>query len=341
VSGRLFVIGGTHAAACPPNADCIEAEEASRRDGASFDPGTERWAPIAHAPVPLGGASTAVVGDRIYMLLHGFGSSDPAERPAFVAYDVNDDAWSELTHPDPDGFVGLLPADGEVVAFQMSQEDGYRPDVIYVPHRDAWLELPRDPLTPSFDRWMLSTPRGLVVTGIKSVPQPGIDPSIYRAAIFTEGRWERLPDSEVVGYEPRWALLNGDVVNVSVGELDGGETNGWEHPYPIGGILDLQTLSWRDLPQPPFEGAPWEQPARGSTLTGVYADDGRRAIGGQGYVFDAERGRWYSLRHPAGAPQTEMAATWTDEGLVVWGGVRWFEHEHELSAGGWLWGVPN
>jgi hypothetical protein len=341
VSGRLVIMGGTDASACPPNADCVAPEEPSRRDGAIFDPATEKWEPISRAPVPLGPGWTAVMGDRIYVLLYGHTSTHPSERPAFVSYDVSDDDWQELAHPDPKAFIGLVAAEPNLVAFQTTQENGYAPDFIYDPRSDAWTELPRDPLTPSFDRWMTWTPQGLVLTGIEHVPQPGVEPSIYRAAIYTEGRWERMPDSGIVGYEPRWTALNGNVVNISVGELDGGETNGWDHPYPIGGIFDPQSGRWRDLPEPPFEGEPWEHPGGKVALSGVYANDDRRAIAGQGLAFDARDRRWFSVVRPLDAPESELAATWTDQGLVVWGGVRWDGNEHALSADGWLWSPPS
>lgn len=329
VGDRLLVMGGTDAPPCPPNADCIEPTEAPFRDGAAYDPATKTWRPIAEAPVPLGYASTAVVGDRAYFLLGGFGSSHPDVRAAFLAYDAATDRWRELAMPRGKRTLMLAGAGTTLIAYHSTHEIEVLPDLVYDPESDSWSELPPDPLGPSFDRTIVQAGSGLVLFGIELVPNPGAEsPSLYRAALFDDGVWKRLPDSEVVGWNPIWWAVDGRVINPTIERLDGGEVNNWRRSYPAGGTLDVTDERWIELPDPP--GEPGE-------FTGIYAAGDRYMVGGQGLVFDAKEGRWTNLPRPTGGPDGEAAATWTDAGLVVWGGVRWKGSEGALVGDGWVW----
>jgi len=334
VDDRIVITGGSDGRPCPPNADCAPSTTPPLRDGAAFDPATGGWHDIASAPVALEGASTAILDDMVYLLIRG---SDwvPGSAPAFVAYDARRDRWLDLPLP-PDGKdTGLIlaAAGDQVIAYQGSQENGVAHDLVFDPLDETWSELPPDPLIRSFDRTMVWTDAGLVLFGIEDVPQPGsIEPALYRAAVIDLEtlKWRRLPDSEVVGYEPAWFWSGGQVVNPTLGTSDGGEVNGWGRSYPHGGMLEPKRGMWSALPDaPPSSGYP------GVSLAG---DD--YVVSLMGAVLHAPSGTWFELPPPPGSAGEGQAITWAGDSLFVWGGVRWDGDEPSIVSDPWLWRPP-
>ena len=329
LAGKVLIVGGTEAPACPPAADCASSDIPSQRDGAWFDPATNEWTRIADAPIPLGFASGAVAGENIYMLVWDDSYPLDGARRHVISYNPKADEWNELPLPSKDDSLVLTSAGGRVVAYQSSQEFGVRSDFVFDPASGEWSELPPDPLRESFDRTMTWTDHGLVLTGIENVPQPGsAEPSIYRAAILEGDKWRRLADSEVIGWNPMWTWSAGRLVNTSIQSADGGEVNGWGRAYPSGGMLDVAAERWEPLPNTPK--------AMGE-LTAVYADGPSAIVAGEGWVFEPASGKWTELTRPPGAPESESAAAWAGDGLVVWGGVRFEANGGKLLSDGWLW----
>jgi hypothetical protein len=327
-----LLFGGTAAPACPPNADCETPTEAPFSDGAAYDPQTQSWTSLAPSPVPIGYATSAVLGDDVYLLVAPFGSSHETARSAFLTYDTADDEWEELELPPNPLYRMLIATEDRLVAYQHSQEDRIEGDFAYDEGSASWSELPADPLRASYDRSMVWTDEGLVLLGIELVPNPGAaEPSLYRAAIFTDDEWRRLPDSEVMGYNPVWSWTGGRVLNAAIERGDGGETNNWGRTYFAGGMLDPSTGEWSSLPEVPDAPGP---------LTGIFASGERYASAGGGWVFDADGERWLELTRPPGAPDGEHAHAWVGDELIVWGGVRWEGSKGVLLDDGWSWS-PN
>lgn len=54
-----------------------------------------------------------------------------------------------------------------------SHENDHRPDLRYDPRQGTFVELPPDPLLPSFDRDLTVVDDLIVVTGIPLSPSPG------------------------------------------------------------------------------------------------------------------------------------------------------------------------
>lgn len=332
VDNRIVITGGSDGRPCPPGADCVPSTTPPLRDGAAFDPTTGKWQAIAAAPVSLGGASTAVLDDTVYLLIRG---SDWAPRspPAFVAYDAGRDRWLELPLPPGEEHSGLTLAEAgdRVIAYQGSQENGVGRDLVFDPLDETWSELPPDPLTPSFDRTMVWTDAGLVLLGIEDVPQPGsIEPAVYRAAVLDLKtlKWRRLPDSEVVGYDPAWFWSGGRVVNPTLGTSDGGEVGGWGHSYPHGGMLEPTRGAWSPLPKD----APSPSGYPGVSLAG-----GDYVVSLMGAVLHAPSGTWFELPPPPGSAEEGQAITWAGDGLFVWDGVVWDGDEPTLVSDAWFW----
>jgi len=329
VNGKLLVLGGTGAPACPLNADCITPKEAPYSDGAAYDPGTQTWAGLSQSPVPIGYASSAVLNEKVYLLVAPFRSSHPTARDAFLSYDTVRDEWRELQLPPTPEYRFLTATDSAIVAYQGSQENAFLGDFVFDPASDTWSRMPADPLHASYDRSMVWTDHGLVLLGLENVPNPGAEgPSLYRAAVFARDEWRRLPDSEVVGWNPMWSWTRDRVVNASTERADGGETNNWGRTYFAGGMLDPATGEWASLPNVPDGHGPF---------TGVYANNERFGSAGGGWVFDAEEGTWLELTRPPGGPDVDHAHAWVGDELVVWGGVRWEGSDGVLLDQGWSW----
>ncbi|CAN5888776.1 hypothetical protein BH23ACT10_BH23ACT10_04660 [soil metagenome] len=249
--------------------------------------------------------------------------------PAFVAYDVVEDRWRELPVPHDVGghrWLHLVAADDVIVGYHATHEAGGNdPDQVSDPALQAWRELPRDPLAPSFDRSMVWTGDELVLLALDLVDNPGSKkPSLYRAATLdmASRSWRRLPESEIVGDSPWWVSVGSLVINPSTGGADGGETNGWGRWYPSGGILDVDAGSWSRLPPPPLDVPRW-----------VYT-----LVGGDGFVFsgllsDVSTRSWTVVEGPPDGTDLEQAVAIGDGQLFVWGGVT--EEGQESSADGW------
>jgi hypothetical protein len=331
VGGKLLVFGGTPAPACPTGADCDTPTEAPFDDAAAYDPATKSWTELARSPVPIGYASSVVAGDIVYLLVAPFGSSHPSARNAFLSYDATRDRWTELALPPSPLYRLLAPSHDAVVAYQHSQENGIEEDFVYSPTDDTWAELPPDPLRPAYDRWMVWSDAGLVLTGLPHVANPGAErPSLYGAALLNASNdgWKRFPDSEITGYNPEWSWTGERVLNASTERSDGGETNNWGRTYFAGGMLDPRTGEWSALP---------DVPDGYGGFTGINASGDRYATAGGGWVFDAAESRWLELSKPNDAPEGEAAAAWVGDELFVWGGVRYEGSDGVLLDDGWSW----
>ena len=207
-------------------------------DGAAFDRSSGEWSGIAVAPLPLGHLSGVVLLDVLYVFVPGF---EPAPaRSGFLAYHIADNRWEDLDAPPvPEGTTLELVAAGNlVVAYHHTQELGVRPDLLYDPATGKWTDLPVDPLAPSFDRSAVWTGRELVLVGVEVVANPNsARPSLYRAAglDLASGSWRRLPDSEVLGWNPTWYWAGDRLINPSIGSADGGQVNNWGRSFPLAG----------------------------------------------------------------------------------------------------------
>ena len=321
-TGReLLALGGDTAPPCPPTAGCVGPSE-PQRDGAAYDPVTNRWRPLAPAPRPLVGPGVLDGG------IVWFQTSEDAA--PLLAYDAAADSWTE--HPAPPGpaaasFI-LGVSEGRPVALRKEQRDQALPDAVYDPGSRSWEALPPDPLRPSFDRAAVATPQGLLVTGAEAVDEPGVLPAFVRASLLDVRRqtWERLPDSDqLVG--AGIAVHGNRAIWPDLGGSDGGQTNGYGRLIPAGGVLDLVTRTWDRLPGAPAEGSGgWSAYALGGAVSAA-----------AGYLYDDRDRSWTRLGRPDGGPSTPGLAAWAGPDLVVVGGLpevsaRAYEH----LPGAWI-----
>ncbi|WP_315094363.1 hypothetical protein [uncultured Cellulomonas sp.] len=248
VGDRFVVVGGDDGPPCPPHADCAAPTGQLLRDGATFDPATGAWEPIAEAPVPVAWPSVAVVGEVLYLLMD---NEVQGASSAFLAYDRPADLWTTLPMP-PDGTGRLVPVGGVLLAVPGSDEHALTTDAWFDPATTTWHRLPDDPLGPSFDRSITVVDDQIVLSAHDLVPSPGAhEPSLVRLAELdpTLSAWTVLAGGEVIGSDPVAAA--GRLVFPDVGGADGGEIGNWGRTYPYGGIYDPASGAWSDLPDVP------------------------------------------------------------------------------------------
>lgn len=316
---KILVIGGSKAHPCPPNASCLAPREPVLRDGASFDLLTRKWSPLPDAPTGVINAQTARLNGSTFLMVN----RSPWHGTRRTLLEFVHGTWKE--HNVPGGYVSLAATDRELILYSETHENGYAPDLAVDPTTDETRELPRDPLEPSFDRYMTWTGEDLVLTAKDDVEQPNSDrPAVIRAAALNGTRWRKFPDSESIGSYP-WLFVAGRLVLPALGSAEGGQVNGWGRSYNEGGILDPHTGEWSDLPNAPKVG-------RGDSFPGCAADATRTFC--SGWALDVANSRWAPL--PAidgGAPSHAGSAIVRNE-LIVWGGT-FFRERPALSDKGW------
>jgi hypothetical protein len=319
VDGRFVVMGGWSSPSCPPNADCAPPAESALRDGASFDPATKRWTPIADAPVPVAGLNGVVAGGRVYLLTP---EQERADSPtSFLSYDPGSDTWTK--HPLPPTWGALVAAGSAVVAVPESDENGATTDAAFDIKTNKWQRLPDDPLGPSFDRSAVWTDGGLLLAAKDLVPNPGADgPALVRLARLDDGfsRWSTLPDSEIIGWGPM--AVQDRVVWPGTGSADGGGVGNWGRDYFEGGIFEPASGQWQALPR-----APWK-PALGAYP--VVA--GSRALVA-GHLLDPATGRWTRVPKLPGEQRAAATVIASPDLLLFWGGSTIGERPANFDTG--------
>lgn len=306
VGGEAVFVGGYSGPPCPPTADCAVPRDAYERDGAAYDPATRTWRRIADAPRDVPGWSpAAVLGDRLYV----------ATERSLLVWDSSEDSWQEVRRPAGSAQELVAAGGDQLLLTSGTDEQGPRPDHVLDTTTGDWTTLPVDPLKPSFDRVITSTPGGLVLTARPIAPDGGpADPAFVRAALLPPGdhTWRMLPGSDQLGGW-RWAWTGSHLVDPTLGGADGGRVNGYGRVIPYGGRLDPATGTWSRLPGAPEEGTGgWP----------VEALDGP-VVAADGWLYDDDAGSWTPLPRPDGAPAEPGPGVWAGRVLVVLGGADW------------------
>ncbi|MDN4174987.1 hypothetical protein QWY28_18635 [Nocardioides sp. SOB77] len=308
VGEEVVVVGGYAGEPCPPTADCAY-ETAPERDGAAYDLDSGAWRRIQDAPRPVPPwSSRAVVGGDLHVLVDG----------RLLVWRSAEDTWEELRVPGEASW-GSLVADGRrLLLVSGSDERGRVPDRVLDTSTGVWSELPEDPFVPAYDRTIVPTDLGLVLTAKAIGPdgQPA-SPGLVQAAVLERRAttWRTLPPSDQLGGW-RWSWSGTHLVDATLGGADGGEVNGFGRTIPYGGRLDPATGRWSRLPDAP--------PEDHADETGWHVDAvGGRLVATTGWVYDDARETWTRLLRPAGAPSEPGPAVWAGDVLVVHGGADW------------------
>lgn len=158
----------------------------------AYDTRARRWTRIAEMPTPRGGAGTAVIGDRVYVV---GGKRGHASLSAVESYDVSEDRWR--AHADMpsrrDHHAVAAGEDGRIYAAGGRQENevSMRTVEIYDPREDTWTAGPDLP-EPKAGFGMVRTPAGVVVAGGEDISRWTLYGGVYALKPGAR-RWRTLP----------------------------------------------------------------------------------------------------------------------------------------------------
>jgi len=328
---EVLIIGGEPGPSCPPIALCTAPEFPPLSDGAAFDPVAGSWRPIADAPVPLDGTTSAVVHDGLLYVMAYARPSRGIELGGFFRYSPASDTWEEL--PSPDGDRNQLVKSGDtIIAYRESDEEGEVADIRFDIATGTWSELPPDPLSPSFDRLYVDVDGRLFLFAKDIVRSPRSEsPNLARIAEVDveSGEFTEVGKSEIL-----WTL-DGQVVDSRIvfpypGSSDGGQVNNWGRSYPYGGIYDPGSGEWEVLPDPATD--------ENFEIAGVVGASGAAFIEPSGMVLDLESLEWIEL--PA-SPDSDLrlanrTVVTAGQSLFVFGGEFWADRSGEPPPSAYL-----
>lgn len=329
---RVIVVGGW-TFLCPPSADCQAPNEPLLDDGAVYDSASGSWKGIATPPFGLRRQdyATATVDDTAYVLT---GCADgPAcdARPRLLSYAVPGNRWVDHGPvPGPKASRHLVAVDQQLLLYSATDEHGEFADVLFDPRRSSWTEIPDDPLSRTFDRFMVPVGDQVVLVGASiDALDAGEDGSTLAARWDLGTRtWTVLEDAPEQGYQ----LLPTDRGPLLAGHFT--EAPGW--------ILDPDTWTWSVLP---------DRAGDSAALSGVLDRDraiydlpsgvGPLAAAGRFLVYDSVADAFVTVPAPPGREDVyEDSGTAVGRDLFVYGGQRWNEGPGELVGDAWLWSAP-
>jgi hypothetical protein len=247
---EMLVVGGSDQPVCPPMADCAGPTADERlSDGAAYDPEGDSWRPIADAPQSVTYAQAVWTGEVAIVLVPEIGpqtDGDVAQQAATLAYDPEANRWRRLDDP-PEQFGILGPGTGEQPVLWQSEETARGADWLLDPESGSWSRLPDDPFPATYDRSYTWDGENFLFTAMLT-PETDADPDAARTFQLAEldwasRTWTVLPETPVRFGEAAWFVTDGVLVN---------PTQDWyyEGLDHSGGIYDLRTGEWRDLPEP-------------------------------------------------------------------------------------------
>jgi hypothetical protein len=278
------------------------------RQGAAYDPGHDRWRPMAEAPIP-GRSRAAAVWTGTELVVWG-GSNRSGARGDGAAYDPATDRWRAIADAPEVGGIGdaegiwtgtELVVWGAPAAGPASSAIG----LAYSPLQDTWRELPPSGLPPGRDESVTWTGSAMLVVTYPDDPAATAVAALYDPATDV---WRPAAPSPLsapsgspsVVWTGREAVLAGGAS--AAGPADG---------------VAYEPVSdcWRIIARPTFELLA-DKPAEL-----VWDGDLVLMPGGAGGAYDPVLDVWLRLLTSHMVVYREYAAAaWTDDRLIVWGG---------------------
>lgn len=321
---EMLVIGGTDQPPCPPLADCAGPTADQRlTDGAAYSPQTDSWRSIADAPQSVMYAQVVWTDEEAVVLVPEIPpqtDGDVGQPAATLAYDPTSGEWRRLDDP-PGGFLLLGGGQGGPVLAWQSEERRGSHDWLLDPRSGAWSQLPDDPFPATFDRSYTWDGDDLIFTTLLSSGVDDEAEDFYQMARLDPGtrEWIVVGETPVAFGEPTWFVTDGALVNPTQDWY----YDGLDHS---GGIMDLRTGAWRDVPEP--EDVSGDQAACDLPRIGV----GEAWIAG-GYGALVSVSPDVSMHVPSCAPlHAPQVGVWAGDELIVYGGVDQ-SFEHHLTIG--------
>lgn len=334
----VIVVGGGEFL-CPPGADCSGPTEAPFTDGAAFDPSSQTWRLIADAPAAFEGERPAVADGSVFFL---------------VECDVS--------------FIGTEeePAEERCPSTQ-------EPTVLlrYHPELDAWTQFPGPPG---------HQPLQIEAVGDSIIAFAGTEERGERREWrfdLESAAWTAIPDEPVPLMYDRSVVAagRGGTALLFGADSESGPTSEPGHEVNLAAKLDLETMTWAELPSSPSRGyrawgvddavvlephfggsgglfdpasGTWSAlaaPAEGSVdsnqVAGALGQTEAVYVDASGWVFDLERSEWLEIEpidDRSVFPYSSVTAVGRD--LFSFGGERWTSSDGELLGDAWLWIAP-
>jgi N-acetylneuraminic acid mutarotase len=268
-------------------------------DGASYDPATRLWTPLAPFPLEARSQHTGVwTGARLLI----WGGVDLSRSQVGVPSDV----FTVPGEEEETSEGAKLLADGAA----------------YDPVADRWIPMAPAPLKPRVGHVAVWTGREMLVWGgatLKEGPLAFPDGAAYNPATNT---WRQIGTAPLHAGARFTAVWTGKVMLV------------WGGTRGEGASYDPAANRWTKLPKSPLPplssptsvwtgrlmliwGAPEEQPNPSDRIA-------------EGAAFDPAEGRWVRIPSAPSAPGLGQAAVWAGTRMIVWGG---FAGNGPLSEG--------
>jgi N-acetylneuraminic acid mutarotase len=271
-------------------------------DGASYDPNSDRWTPLARSPLEARSRPTGVwTGSRLLI----WGGTD-----------LGRTLVGDTTFP---GDVFAIPGEED----EISEEAKLLADgAAYDPATDEWRPMADAPLTPRVGHVAVWTGQEMLVWGGATPKESTVafgDGAAYDPATDT---WRSIGVAPVQAGASFTAIWTGKQMVV------------WGGTEGQGAAYNPSTDRWTPLPRAPISplstptsawtgrlmliwGAPEIQPSPERPFA-------------EGAAYDPMRNQWTRLPKAPSAPGQGQAAVWTGTRMVVWGG---FAGPGPLSAG--------
>jgi N-acetylneuraminic acid mutarotase len=271
-------------------------------DGASYDPDTGRWTPLARSPLEARSRHSGVwTGSRL--LIWG-------------GVDLGRTQVGDATFP---GDVFTIPGEEE----EISEEAKLLADgAAYDPATDRWKSMAEAPLSPRVGQVSVWTGHEMLVWGGATPREDAVAFGDGAAYDPETDRWRSIGAAPVQAGATFTAVWTGKQMIV------------WGGPEGAGAAYDPSTDRWTRLPTSPLP--PLATPT--SAWTGrvmliwgapeIQPDPARPFA--EGAAYDPVGNRWTRLPRAPSAPGQGQAAVWAGTRMVVWGG---FAGPGPLSGG--------
>jgi galactose oxidase-like protein len=223
------------------------------REGGAYNPSSDRWRPIAKAPL-YGGADHSAVWTGSEMLMWGSRPDGNGLKNELAAYDPKTDRWRELTPGPLTGrdFASVVWTGSEMLVWGSARADGPVDGAAFDPRNNRWRQIPEAPLSPRRLAAAVWTGEELFVWGGKAPDETNLADG---ARLDPEtNRWTKsAPAPLMPRYFPSIVRVPGGVfVWGGIGEYEEGAQG---PPYfKDGAIYEPETDRWRSLPRAPLAG---------------------------------------------------------------------------------------
>lgn len=356
---ELVVWGGSGAADAPdPAAGDSDAPELatttqSFADGAAYNPSTDRWRPLAPAPLSPRREAPAVWTGSEVVVWGGSGVGEAHHEPDGARYDPETDRWTPIAGgplaPGTNSLVRMVALDGQVLIWSSTYTRAQA--AVYDPATDSWQDIPTPALRPGVVPAAAAVAGGVMLWGESrhgddrpaavryttstarwiTVAQPPQPPEPDQALVPAEGTavaWQRGGGVVFDGVTNRWLPLpeGPDLATGTVQAWAGDRLLVWS---PDGssqqrGATWKPDNPWRPLPRPPAD-----LDAAGTAVWTGWLDKGRQVLvwGGLdhgsprvGAGYDPAVGLWEAIPPGPLPRRVDPAAAWVGQEMLVVGG---------------------